>query len=141
MALMRALVALVALAVTCGSQSGGRAVKEKLELTTKPQEAVFLTTLGWTGGMGMPVLDPASETIHFFKNLPIFVDGARVEELARPQLPESWSGRLRIEIAANIRLVRKTRRNPSVPGFHLQTFWEAEIKKVHGVRVWVDPRD
>ena len=138
---MRTLFALLALAVLCRSQSGGRAVNEKLELTTKPQQAVFLTTLGWTGGMGMPVLDPATDSIRYFRDLPIFVDGGRVEELALPQLPASWSGKLRIEIAANIRLVRKTRRNPSVPGFHLQTFWEAEIQKVHSVRVWVDPRD
>jgi hypothetical protein len=114
-------------------------VNDEFALTTKPQGAVFLTTLGWTGGMGQPVLDPATDTIKRFRDIPIFVDGARVEELARSQLPESWSGRLRILISANIRLVQRTERNFSVRSAAKETFWEAELKRVESVRVWVDP--
>ncbi len=117
-------------------------MNEKFALTTQPQDAVFLTTLGWTGGMGQPVLDPATDTIKRFRDIPIFVDGARVEELARSQLPETWrSGRLRILISANIRLVQRRERNFSIRSAPKETFWEVELKKVESVRVWVDPRD
>jgi hypothetical protein len=56
-------------------------MEEKLQLTEKPQEAVFLASYGWAGGMGEAVLDPQTWTIRFFNSLPIFVDSDVVRKL------------------------------------------------------------
>jgi len=42
---------------------------------------------------------------------------------------------LRVGIRANIKLVLKTRENPSVPGTPQETFWEVQINKLHEIRV------
>jgi hypothetical protein len=110
-------------------------MQEKFALTTKAQEAVFVTSYGWTGGMGEAVLDPATGGLKFFKGRPIFVDSEVVRGLLEGKLPESWVGELRVGITANIKLVRTTRENPSVPGAPKETFWEAQINKLRDIRV------
>jgi hypothetical protein len=112
---------------TTPPKRGGSAMEEKFELTEKPQEAVFLASYGWTGGMGEAVLDPQTWTIRFFKDLPIFVDSEVVRKLAKEKLPDHWSGNLGVRIAAKIELRKKTERNPSIPGAPKKTFWEVQI--------------
>jgi len=107
-------------------------MKEKFELTEKPQEAVFLASYGWTGGMGEAVLDPQTWTIRFFKDLPIFVDSEVVRKLAEEKLPDHWTGHLGVRIAAKIKLLKKTARNSSMPGAPKETFWEVQILKLRG---------
>jgi hypothetical protein len=116
-------------------KTGGSAMDETLQLTEKPQEAVFLASYGWTGGMGEAVLDPKTWTITFFKDLPIFVDSERVRKLIEAKLPEQWTGLLGVRIAAKIKLVKKTKRNPSIPGAPKETFWEVQILELHDASI------
>jgi hypothetical protein len=110
-------------------------MREKLELTGNPQDAVLLVSFGWTGGMGEAVLDPATGGIRFFGELPIFVDSEQVRRIAEESLPESCIGELRVLISANIQLVRKTGRNPSIRGAPEQDYWEVRINELRDVKV------
>jgi hypothetical protein len=116
-------------------QKGASPMQEKFALTNKPQDAVFITSYGWTGGMGEAILDPATGGIKFFKGRPIFVDSEVIRRLLEGKLPDSWVGELRVGITANIKLVLKTRRNPSIRGAPKETFWEVQINKLHDIRV------
>jgi hypothetical protein len=116
----------------------GSAMAEKFELTEKPQEAVFLASYGWTGGMGEAVLDPNTWTIKFFKDLPIFVDSEAVRKLAEGKLPEQWTGKLGVRIAARIKLAKKTKRNPSIPSAPRETFWEVQIMELRDASIHTD---
>jgi hypothetical protein len=44
-------------------------------------------------------------------------------------------GEMRVSIAANIKLVKKTAMNYSIPGGRKETFWEVEIIKLHEMRL------
>jgi len=110
-------------------------MREKLELTDSPQDAVLLVSLGWMGGMGEAVLDPATGGIRFFGELPIFVDSEQVRRIAAESLPESCVGELRVLISANIRLVRTTARNPSIRAAPEQDYWEVRIDELREARV------
>ena len=113
-------------------------IEEKFVLTDKPQEAVIVTTYGWAGGMGQPVLDPASGQIRRYQELPIFISG-ELEQVLRGKLPASWSGRLYLIVSAEVQLVRKTERNQSIPGAPRETYWQLQVRKLHDVRVEVVP--
>jgi hypothetical protein len=108
---------------------------ERFDLTERPQAAVFLVSYGWVGGFGEAVLDGATGGIRFFGDLPIFVDSDQVQKLIEGMLPESCTGSLRVLLSADIQLVRKTGRNPSIPGAPPQTYWEVRIDKLREVRV------
>jgi hypothetical protein len=110
-------------------------MREKLELTDSPQDAVLLVSFGWMGGMGEAVLDPATGGIRFFGGLPIFIDSEQVRRIAEESLPETCIGELRVLISANIQLVRKTGRNPSIRGAPEQEYWEVRINKLSDARV------
>jgi hypothetical protein len=109
--------------------------REKFDLTERPQEAVFLVSYGWAGGFGEAVLDGATGGIRFFRDLPIFVDSGQVQRLVEGKLPESCTGSLRVLLSADIRLVRKTGRNPSIRAAPRQTYWEVRIDNLREVRV------
>ena len=113
-------------------------MEEKFELTEKPQEAVFLASFGWTGGRGEAVLDPQTWTIRFFQDLPIFVDSEVVRKLAEEKLPDHWSGNLGVRITAKIRLLKKTARNPSIPGAPEKTFWEVQILELRDASIYTE---
>ena len=110
-------------------------MREKLELTDSPQDAVLLVSFGWMGGMGEAVLDGVTGGIRFFGELPIFIDSEQVRRIAAENLPESCIGELRVLISANIQLVRKTGRNPSIRGAPEQDYWEVRINKLREARV------
>jgi len=110
-------------------------MREKLELTGNPQDAVLLVSFGWMGGMGEAVLDGVTGGIRFFGELPIFMDSEQVRQIAGDNLPETCVGELRVLISANIQLVRKTGRNPSIRGAPEQDYWEVRINKLREARV------
>lgn len=64
-------------------------MEEKFALTAKAQEGVFVTSYGWTGGMGEAVLDPATGGIKFFQGPPILVDSEVARRLLEGKLPEN----------------------------------------------------
>jgi hypothetical protein len=110
------------------------------EPTTQPQDALFSVSYGWTGGMGEAVFEPGSDALRRFKGLPVFVDSERIRDLVREKLPRS-AGALRVRLAANITLKRKTERNPSIPGAPKQIFCEAVINRVESVRLFEEIRE
>jgi hypothetical protein len=107
----------------------------KFALSHKPQEAVFTATVGATGGMGETVLDPTTGSIKFFKGHPIYVDSEIIHKFVTEKRPDGWVGEMRVRIAANITLVKKTQRNFSIPGGPQRTFWEVQINKLHDVEL------
>jgi hypothetical protein len=123
---------------TAPPKRGGSAMEEKFELTENSQEAVFLASYGWTGGMGEAVLNPQTWTIRFFKELPIFVDSEVVRKLAEEKLPDRWSGNLGVRIAAKIKLRKVTARNPSIPGTPQKTFWEVQILELRDASIYTE---
>ncbi len=110
-------------------------MEEKFELTDSPQDAVFLVSIGWAGGMGEAVLKPETWTIRFFDDLPIFMDSEVVRNLVEGQLPEHWSGNLGIRIGARIKLVKKTAGNPSIPGAPKELFWQVQILELRNASI------
>jgi hypothetical protein len=114
-------------------------IEEKFLLTDKPQDAVFVTTYGWTGGMGQPVLEPATGQVRRYQGLPIFISG-ELEEALRNKLPMTWSGRLHLIVSADVLLVKKTERNESIPGGPRETYWEVKVNKLRDVQIQVVPR-
>jgi hypothetical protein len=96
---------------------------------------VFLVSYGWVGGFGEAVLDGATGGIRFFRDLPIFVDSDQVQKLVGGMLPESCTGSLRVLLSADVQLVRKTGRSPSIPGAPLQEYWGVRIDRLREVSV------
>jgi len=140
------LLTLPAVAAMAGGAPKGRPEKvkrgpkmeEKFSLTDRPQQAIFVTTAGWTGGMGQPVLDPGTGQIRRYQGLPIFISG-ELENALRSKLPEQCSGRLYLIVSADIQLVKRTARNQSIPGAPRETYWEVKLHKLRDVQVQVVP--
>lgn len=116
-------------------RKGRSLTDDQFELTDKPQEAVLIVSYGRVGGMGEAVLDPQTGAIRFYSGLPIFVDSEFVRKHLQDKLPDHWSGPQRVRIAANVQLVKKTERNPSIPGAPEEIFWEVRINKLHEIRI------
>jgi len=110
------------------------------EPTTRPQDAVFSVSYGWTGGMGEAVFEPGSDALRRFEDYPIYVDSEKIQDLVLGMLPES-SGPLRVRLGANITLKLRTERNPSIPGAPQQKFCEAVINRMESVRLFEEIRE
>lgn len=108
--------------------------EEKFLLTAEPQDAVFVTTYGWTGGMGEPVLEGMTSQVRCHRGHPIFIS-EELSELLRAKLPESVSGRLFLVVSANVQLAKKKERNGSIPGSPFQTYWQLSLNRLDDVEV------
>lgn len=118
-------------------EKGDAPMEEKFLLTETPQDAVFLVSIGWTGGMGEAVLDPETWTIRFYEGLPVFVDSEVVRDLVKGKLPRKSSGNLGVRIAARVRLTKKKEKNPSIPGSPKQSFWQVRILELRDAAIVV----
>lgn len=105
------------------------------EFTEQPQEAVFIVSYAWTGGMGEAVLDPETGALRSYKDSPIFIDSEFVREQLKGKLPDHWTGSMHVRLAARIKLVKRTERNPSIPGAPRETFWKVQIIKLHEIGI------
>jgi hypothetical protein len=66
------------------------------------------------------------------------VDSEAVRKLAEGKLPEHWTGKLGVRIAARIKLAKKTKRNPSIPSAPKETFWEVQIMELRDASIHTD---
>jgi hypothetical protein len=98
-----------------------------------PQEAVFFTARGWTGGMGQPVLD-ARQALVTLSGAPVYLTSRAERTIAaRGRLPGAVNGPERIRAEAKARLERRTAPNESVPENPSTTYYALAIEKLHDV--------
>jgi hypothetical protein len=124
----------------CGAGAGptagvrpGADAPFQLRETADPQEAVFFTARGWTGGMGQPVLD-AGQALVTLSGTPVYLDPRAEQAIAqRGRLPGAVSGPERIRAEAKVRLERRTAPNESVPGSPSTTYYALVIEELHDV--------
>ena len=108
------------------------------------KDAGIVVSYGWCGGMGEAVLQPPEFlNVRFFKDLPVFVTDGRIRSFVQNSAGTLVSGNDpvppvpgRVRIEGRIRLVKKTRRNESIKGAPLETFWDAEIERLDRIEAW-----
>ena len=124
----------------CGAGAGptagvrpGADAPFQLRETADPQEAVFFTARGWTGGMGQPVLD-ARQALVTLSGAPVYLTSRAERTIAaRGRLPGAVNGPERIRAEAKARLERRTAPNESVPGSPATTYYALVIEELYDV--------